>query len=290
MKKHILFFFLITLFVSCLNSEFNEYKKIKHDIYYKLISIGEEVKKPKPGDYITVDLVYKTINDSVFFNSRRKFKLSEPQFEGSIDECFLMMSEKDQFSFIISADNFFNKTLSSQLPGFLNQGDKIKIDVKLIEIQTENEYNKEKEAFLHWIEDFGNFESVILKQYLNESNLNVQTTESGIYHYKIKEGNGVNVEPGDTIVVHYEGRFLNGKFFDSTRKRKEPFLYIYGQQWQVIKGLEEAIGMMEEGEKSVFILPSKEAFGEKGSSTGIIPPFTTLIFEVELLSIKKHKT
>jgi FKBP-type peptidyl-prolyl cis-trans isomerase FkpA len=90
-------------------------------------------------------------------------------------------------------------------------------------------------------------------------------------------------------VVHYEGRFLNGKFFDSTRQRNDPFQFVYGQQWQVVKGMEEAIGMMHEGEKALFIMPSGLAFGQTGSSTGIVPPFTSLIFEVELLLVKKNK-
>ena len=51
--------------------------------------------------------------------------------------------------------------------------------------------------------------------------------------------------------------------------------------------MEDAIGMMHEGEKALFIMPSELAFGENGSSTGIIPPFTSLIFEVELVAIHK---
>jgi len=53
----------------------------------------------------------------------------------------------------------------------------------------------------------------------------------------------------------------------------------------VVKGLEEAIGLMKEGEKSLVILPSEQAFGSEGSSTGMIPPFTSLIFEVEILEV-----
>jgi FKBP-type peptidyl-prolyl cis-trans isomerase len=93
------------------------------------------------------------------------------------------------------------------------------------------------------------------------------------------------VSVGDTIVVHYEGIFLNVNFFDSTNKRNEAFQFVNGQQWQVIKGMEEAIATMHEGERSLFILPSDVAFGDSGSSTGLIPPFTSLIFEVELISI-----
>ena len=78
---------------------------------------------------------------------------------------------------------------------------------------------------------------------------------------------------------------FDGKYFDSTIRRNQSFQFVYGTEWQVIKGLEEAIGMMHEGEKSLFIVPSELAFGPAGSSTGIIPPYTSLIFEVELLKV-----
>ena len=280
--------FCLLLLVSCNISEYPGFKK-KGQIHYKLLSIGENDKKPVAGDYITVDLIYKTIVDSVFFKARRKFRLAESQFDGSVDECFMMLAEKDRAEFIISADLFFNNTIESQLPKFLGQGDKMIIDASMVEIQTEQQYEEEKIAFLKWVEDFEDFEALLLKKYINDYELDVEPTESGMFHLTINEGNGNKVEKGDTVVVHYEGKFLNGKFFDSTKKRKEAFKFIYGQQWQVVKGLEEAIGMMQEGEKSIFILPSDMAFGDKGSSTGIIPPFTSLIFEVELLEINKAK-
>jgi len=64
---------------------------------------------------------------------------------------------------------------------------------------------------------------------------------------------------------------------------------VYGTEWQVIKGLEEAIGLMREGEKSLFILPSELGFGNQGSSSQVIPPFTSLIFEVEILKVSSPR-
>lgn len=288
--RGIMFVFIVlsfSLFTSCNFSEYEGYKKTKSGIHFKLLTIGEDVVKAKPGDYVTADLVYKTLDDSVFFKGRRKFQLSEPKFTGSVDECFMMLSEDESAEFIVSADQFFNKTIQAPLPGFITQNSDMKIEIKILEIQTEEDYFKEKEAFLHWIEDFGDYERVILRQFIEEEELNILPHESGIYYINLKEGNGKTVEEGDTIIVDYEGKFLNGKFFDSTIKRNEPFQFVFGQQWQVVPGLEEAIGMMEEHERALFIIPSDLAFGETGSSTGIIPPFTSLIFEVELKSVKK---
>lgn len=277
----------LVLFNGCHpKSLYPEYSRNKNGIHYKLIQIGDNGIKAKPNDYITVTLTYRTLRDSLFFTGKRKFQITEPEFKGSIDECFIMMAEGDSASFIISADNFFINTLGSSLPTFIPANSNMKIDIMVNEIQTLNEYNKQKEAFLSWIEDFGEYEKILLKQYIEEEKLDIEPSKTGLYTINIKKGEGRKVAKGDTIIVHYEGRFLNGKFFDSTVKRKEPFQFVYGQEWQVIQGLEEAIGTMTEGEKSLFILPSDIAFGKEGSSTGIIPPFTSLIFEVELLEVR----
>lgn len=288
MKYYYLVLFMLVLALAGACSRFSKYpgyKRAGHGIYFQLHKIGEDNIKASPGDYITVNLTYKTLDDSVFFSANRKFQLTDPSFEGSIDECFAMMAEGENTTFILPAEGFFLKTLQTELPSFLQPDSRMKITVDMIEIQTGEEYRKEKEAFLHWIEDFGDYEKVILRQFIEEEKLPVELMGSGIYFINLIPGTGKKVELGDTITINYEGRFLNGKFFDSTIKRNEPFQFVYGTEWQVVKGLDEAIGRMKEGEKSLVILPSGLAFGSGGSSTGIIPPFTSLIFEVEILKV-----
>jgi FKBP-type peptidyl-prolyl cis-trans isomerase len=277
---------IILLSVSCRYfSKYPGYSKTWSGIYYKLLAIGEDQHKANIGDYVTVDIVYKTLKDSIFFSGRRKFQIIKSGYKGSIDECFTMLALNEKASFIISAENFFSKTLQTVLPSFLAMESDMKVEITMIEIQTQEQYEREKQAFLAWVEDFGDYEKEILRQFLNQEKMNVKPTANGLYYIRLHAGNGRKVAKGDTIVVDYEGRFLNGKFFDSTKKRNESFQFVYGTEWQVVKGLEEAIGMMEEGEKALVILPSELAFGKEGSSTGIIPPFTSLIFEVELIKI-----
>jgi hypothetical protein len=266
-------------------SPYSGFSKAKHGIYYQLHTLGESGRKACYGDYITTDIVYKTLSDSVFFSGRRKLLLEKKEGKGTIDKCFVMLNQGESATFIISADLFFLETLESELPQFIEPGGMIKVDLSIVEIQTEKEYELEKEAFLIWIEDFGEYERVILEQYLREDKMPLEPRESGLYYLRLRPGKGEKIVPGDTITVNYEGRFLNGRFFDSTIRRNQPFQFVYGTEWQVVEGLEEAIGMMREGEKSLFILPSELAFGTEGSSTGIIPPFTSLIFEVEIIKV-----
>lgn len=288
MARVVYFLFFAILLVSCdSRPDFPGYSKSRDGFHYKLRKIGDGNRLAQVGDYVTVDLAYKTLGDSSFFTGRRKFQLTQPQFKGSLDYCFLILEAGDAASFIISAADFFIRTLETSLPTFLNEEDLMIVDIDMIEIQSEAEYLREKEAFLHWIDDFGEYERVLLAQFFSKEQINVAQSESGLYLINLHEGSGKQVQLGDTVEVHYEGRFLNGKFFDSTKMREEAFQFIYGQEWQVVDGLEKAIGQMREGDISLVILPSQLAFGERGSSTGIIPPFTSLIFEVEIKSVRE---
>lgn len=284
-----LFLLTITLILSSCGrkSEFEGFSKSKKGFHYQLHTIGESIRKTNPGDYITADISYATIDDSVFFEGRRKIKLEEPAYEGAIEDCFLMLRTDESATFIIQAEPFFTQTLGSDLPGFLSIEDNIKIKIDIIEIQTAADFENEKRAFLNWIEDFGHYEKVILSQFLQEEKLNVEPTQTGLIYLPLSPQEGPRIQLGDTITINYEGKFLNGKFFDSTKRRNQPFQFIYGTEWQVIEGLEEGLSLMGEGEKAIFILPSELAFGTSGSSTGIIPPFTSLIFEVEILDVNK---
>ncbi|MDA3892419.1 MAG: FKBP-type peptidyl-prolyl cis-trans isomerase [Salinivirgaceae bacterium] len=283
--KQLFFIFISLIFLGSCNV-FNKYpgfSKTKTGIYFKLHKIGEEVAPPIPSNFVTIAVKYTTIRDSAFFSGTRTFQLTNPDFKGSIDECFLMLSAGDSASFIIDATNFFTKTLQTKLPRFINKGEDIKIELRLDEIRTAEQYQKDKEDFLKWIEDFGEYEKTVLGRFIQNEKIDVDPMENGMYFITLLEGTGKPVEAGDLVTVNYEGRFLNGKFFDSTNKRNQPFEFVYGSEMQVIGGIEEAIGRMREGERALIILPSELAWGEKGSSTGIIPPFTSVIYEVELI-------
>lgn len=110
-----------------------------------------------------------------------------------------------------------------------------------------------------------------------------KVSESGIYYTVLEEGNGDTPAKGDTVSVHYTGKFMDGKVFDSSVSRGEPIEFPVGMG-RVILGWDETILEMKVGEERVIVIPPNLAYGENGS--GPIPPNSWLIFEVELVAIK----
>ncbi len=110
------------------------------------------------------------------------------------------------------------------------------------------------------------------------------TTDSGLMYIVLKEGKGEKPKKGTMISAHYTGTFLDGRKFDSSVDRGEPLNFPVGVG-KVIRGWDEALLDMKKGEKRVLIIPSDLAYGKRGAE-GVIPPDTTLVFQVELVDIK----
>lgn len=111
------------------------------------------------------------------------------------------------------------------------------------------------------------------------------TTESGLKYLVVqKSTNPVQAQKGKVVDVHYTGFLLDGKVFDSSVDRGEPFRFALGQN-MVIPGWEEGIALMHVGDKFRFIIPSELGYGGDGAGK-VIPPDATLIFDVELVGVK----
>jgi FKBP-type peptidyl-prolyl cis-trans isomerase len=111
-----------------------------------------------------------------------------------------------------------------------------------------------------------------------------RTTASGLKIEVLKEGTGPMPKPGQTVLVHYTGTLKDGKKFDSSRDRGQPFDFVLGQG-NVIKGWDEGIALMKVGERANLIIPGDLGYGPMGHPPDI-PPDAELHFDVELVAIK----
>jgi peptidylprolyl isomerase len=109
------------------------------------------------------------------------------------------------------------------------------------------------------------------------------TTPSGLKYTDDVEGEGASPEKGKKVTVHYTGKLTDGKKFDSSVDRKEPFSFTIGVG-QVIKGWDEGVMSMKVGGKRTLMIPPDLGYGARGAG-GAIPPNAELIFDVELLGV-----
>ncbi|RUT07669.1 hypothetical protein DSM106972_019290 [Dulcicalothrix desertica PCC 7102] len=128
-----------------------------------------------------------------------------------------------------------------------------------------------------------NIESNTLIASKDMSDENIITTPSGLKYVEIQEGTGETPQTGQTVQVHYTGTLEDGTKFDSSRDRGQPFKFNIGRG-QVIKGWDEGLSTMKVGGRRKLIIPSELGYGARGAG-GVIPPYSTLIFDVELLGV-----
>ncbi len=286
--------FFAVLIYSCKSDstcKYPGYSVTADSIYFKLQAFGESNVSPKAGDYLLSTLVFKTMKDSVFlqapFNDgiSRYYSVMPDRFrKGSFEKMYERMHEGDSVTCIVSAESVFNEFFKQPLPVFIAPHSQLKVDIKLNRIIAAAEFGQEWEKYKEKLENRDIEEQRKLKLYLKSVSPEPVPLDSGAYYLLISEGNGALPQMGNRISIHYKGTFLDGRVFDSTYSLS-PLDFTYGEKDQVIRGIEKALHLMKAGGKAKIILPSQLAYGSQGSSTGIVPPFTSVVYELELVSV-----
>jgi FKBP-type peptidyl-prolyl cis-trans isomerase len=290
MKKTIVFTIVLALtglFISSCQTGggADGFTKTENGLLYKFVERSDNTESPEVGSFVTLTMTYGTA-DSVIFDSKDiPQKMEIPMipsiYKGDFYEGLSLMHIGDSAIFKCNADSVFTKLFRiPNIPPEFDSVDFIYFNIKMLEIKTEDEMKAAQEAEMEMLM---NEETVKRNAYLDEHYPNAEPSSTGLYYVQTKKGSGSKPETGMKVKVHYTGTFLDGKKFDSSVDRGEPFEFSLGKG-QVIRGWDEGIANMQKGEKGILIVPSELAYG-KGNRG--IPPYSTLVFEVELVDITK---
>lgn len=160
-------------------------------------------------------------------------------------------------------------------------------EVEVVDVMSKAQHDKqiaeEKKQAQIKMDNAKKQEGDLMKKYLADKKITAKPTASGLIYQEKVKGTGARAIAGKKVKVHYTGTLLNGTKFDSSRDRNEPFEFTLGQG-QVIKGWDEGIALMNVGGKATLIIPSTIGYGDR--DMGTIPPYSTLVFDVELLDVK----
>ncbi|MFY8171324.1 MAG: FKBP-type peptidyl-prolyl cis-trans isomerase [Sphingobacteriaceae bacterium] len=242
--------------------------------------------KLKLDDVVTLNLKYSTSKDSLVFDSWKmgkpiQLKIAKASFKGDLMDGLTLLTVGDSASFLINADSLFTKTFGAPRPAFIDSSSFLSFTVKIISTTTDaalkaEELKLEKENAMK--------EDEVIAKYIAEKQITPSKSSSGLMYIVSEPGTGEQAQAGKTVKVHYTGRLLDGTKFDSSLDRNEPIEFKLGQG-MVIKGWDEGIALLKVGGKALLIIPSNLAYGSRGAG-GVIPPFSPLTFEVELVSVQ----
>lgn len=231
----------------------------KSGLKYIDVKTGEG-KKAESGDVVTVNYTGwltdgKKFDSSLDRNQPFKVTLGNHAVIAGWDEGLLGMSKGAERVLIIPPDLGYGNRAVGPIPA--NSALVFKIDVLDVSPPRKPPLYDEKD---------------------------VKTTSSGLKYVILKEGTGAKPENGQTVTVNYTGWLMDGKMFDSSLDRGQPFEFVLGAG-RVIKGWDEGVGMMKTGSEYLLIIPPDLAYGPRGAG-GVIPPNATLLFQVNLLGVK----
>lgn len=270
MKKFVLFLLVVLLLSGCSiwsgvekeeKGDELEYITTDSGLKYAILEKGDGVQA-KAGDFVSVH--YKgTLLDSTQFDSSYErgkpieFELGVGRVIKGWDEGIALLHVGDKGRFEIPSELAYGARATGSIPA----NSTLIFDVELIKVTP----------------------APVIEEYNTEGKVSA-TTESGLIFTLVEEGNGKKAAPGYTATVHYTGYLEDGSIFDSSVKRNQPFQFDLGMG-NVIAGWEEGVALMKVGDKARLEIPYQLAYGEDGFP-GVIPPKSTLIFDVELLDVE----
>lgn len=300
MKKNLMLFAVAAIGLASCNGGF---KQGDGGLLYNIVD-DKTTPVIKGGDFISANIITKTDGDSVLYSSYDAGKpvaFAMPvklPYKGDVYSALLMMSEGDSAVIKINADSLFKKNLPKP-PGF--KGKYIIYEVKVNKVIQKG--NLTDQLFSTKVEDYFKAEAAKVKdlepgkisKYIADNKLDVTKTDSGLYYQITTPGTGPVPAKGDTVVVNYTGKFLNGKVFDTSFKEvaqqakifnpMQPYkpIHIPVGVGGVIPGWDQGLRLLNKGSKATFVVPSSLAYGERGMQA--IGPYTPLAFTVEILDI-----
>jgi FKBP-type peptidyl-prolyl cis-trans isomerase FkpA len=293
MKKFLFLFVAFTLVfanVSCKNSKF---KKTDSGLSYKF-HVENKGEKPSIDNVVNIHFAYRYPADSVFYHSNMAgepgyIKIQPSDYPGDIYEALRMMSKGDSATFIFDAHRFFTISAGSpSVPPFMSETDSLFVDIIMFDFFNEEQFqahmDAQREEMMQEQEVLASNELKNLDKYLADNSIKEEPLESGLIIIVNEQGKGEMPKAGQEVSVHYTGMLLDGTVFDSSLERGEPISFSVGNG-RVIRGWDEAFTRLRVGSKARLIIPSHLAYGGREAGP-VIKPFSTLIFDVELLSAK----
>lgn len=288
MKKHFVISALVCLSVMMLftgcTQKYPGYKKTQSGMYYKFHNCNTSATQPKLTDFLKIEMKCY-LHDSLYYDWQGTqhqvyTQLQDPIFAGDLQEAYAMMHVGDSASFYVKADSiaalYYDQDPTKV--GLVPE-DYFRYEVKLVEVQTEEEF----QANVEKMKESMKIEAKrALDEYVVNNNITVTPEPSGVYIIPIEKGKGRCPVKGEKVELDFSATLLNGQPVGSTFDSPEKFSFVLGEGY-TIQGWEEIVPKMHLGDHVKAIIPFDMAYGEH--SVGEIPAYANLVYDIKLLKI-----
>ncbi|WP_051203299.1 FKBP-type peptidyl-prolyl cis-trans isomerase [Hugenholtzia roseola] len=271
-----------------------EQNDVRYEIFKNPTAKNEQERHfPTDSTTVKVHLKLYTAQDSLIRNSYQEMgglPIYLPMGADLPFKFFLRhVNAGDSVVFFMRADSLLK---GMAMPPFIEKGSFLRNEMKVVGLLNPSEFQAEmQERQMAMVRQkqaematYSAEQRQKLDAFLEEKQMVVEKSPTGL-RYKI-EKRGLEIPAGDTVVVHYRGKLLDGSVFDASYDRGEPFTFIVGIG-QVILGWDEGIRTLGEGGKGTLYIPADMGYGKR--SMGSIPADSPLIFDVEILEVRHRK-
>lgn len=278
------------------------FKTTENGLMYKFEQQNKDAQQVQDGDVLVGEMTIKFDTIQTFSNVGHADRIMQAtkSFDGDLYEGLLMMHVGDKATFAIEADTLAKFLQPNQMPPYYEAGKGMKIyyEISLQDIVTQEEIMQERANFMAEMQERQTKEPEEIAAYVKDNDIKAKPTDEGLYVVVKKKGNGAKVAAGKKVAINYTGRLLDGTMFDSSvesdakrgniynaGRTYEPLSYTVGQM-SLIPGWEKGIMGQPEGSILQLIIPSAMGYGASGTRDGSIPPYSPLVFDIEIVSVQ----
>lgn len=271
---------------SCEDAVYPGMNRIGEQLYQELHVLGDGERSPMVGDELAISMRLTLLDPDTTVNYATRFLT----FAGPETKALSTVLENR-----VAGDSVSIIAPSSKIPWSIVGPESmaepapdrmLRVDIRLDAVLTQEEAKKERKAYESWMAERRREAEWSMDRYLMSKGIHPKDDLfGGVYVTKEVSGNGELIEFGDVVTLNYRGYFLDGSLFDDTYASGSSLTFKVGEQGQVIWGLSLAVRKLSEGARATVYIPYSFGFGATGSSTGIVPPFANLIYELDVVKV-----
>lgn len=281
---------LLFFFIQACTNEDPEFHRLNDEVDFRRVSLGDEGHEVAPNEAVRFFVRMRAPEQEKYAPWTQKDSVTAilPGADNNWSEILCSMAKGDSSIFRIEKNALFPYPDGMKPIHPPDSLERVRLEIRLVDhmpsltlIETELKKRKGQVPKKLWREWKG-----IRREVIKRSDDPEKHFVNGIYLFIEEKGEGDKVEKGKEVAVHYRGYLPDRTVIDDSYERGEPFSFRYGDPEQVIEGMERGLGQLREGDRAGLIIPSTFAFEKKNSTEGILPPYTYVIYNVEIMAVE----